>query len=82
MTSYCHRIVLSPSQFEARIRGQLLTQEVREGVAGLAYLPNGVAEQALKVENQQREVSVAEIKTKAFVSQTKVTPEASKSLLR
>jgi peptidyl-prolyl cis-trans isomerase D len=70
---------LSPSQFEARIRGQLLTQEVREGVAGLAYLPNGVAEQALKVENQQREVSVAEIKTKAFVPQTKVTPEEVKA---
>ena len=70
---------LSPSQFEARIRGQLLTQEVREGVAGLAYLPNGVAEQALKVENQQREVSVAEIKTKDFVAQTKVTPEEVKA---
>jgi len=70
---------LSPSQFEARIRGQLLTQEVREGIAGLAYLPNGVAEQALKVENQQREVSVAEIKTKDFVAQTKVTPEEVKA---
>lgn len=70
---------LSPSQFEARIRGQLLTQEVREGIAGLAYLPNSVAEQALKVENQQREVSVAEIKTKDFVAQTKVTPEEVKA---
>lgn len=70
---------LSPSQFEARIRGQLLTQEVREGIARLAYLPNGVAEQALKVENQQREVSVAEIKTKDFVAQTKVTPEEVKA---
>ena len=65
---------LTPSQFENRMRGDLLTQQVRDGLAGLVYLPQSLGEHALKVEHQQREVTVAEIKAADFISQVKIDP--------
>jgi peptidyl-prolyl cis-trans isomerase D len=70
---------LSSSKFEASIRNDLLAQQVRDGFANLTYLPASLADHTLKVEHQQREASVAEIKTADFISQTKVTPEQVKS---
>ncbi|MGZ8252387.1 MAG: SurA N-terminal domain-containing protein [Methylophilaceae bacterium] len=65
---------LSPSKFENSIRTDLLAQQAREGLATLAYLPQSLAEKALKVEHQQREVSIAEVKTADFISQVKIDP--------
>ena len=45
----------------------------------LVSVPKAVAEQTLKYAHQQRDVSVAEIKTAQFVSQVKVTPEQVKA---
>jgi peptidyl-prolyl cis-trans isomerase D len=70
---------LSPSQFESSMRNDLLVQQAREGLASLAYLPNAVAEQTLKIEHQKREVSVAEIKTADYVNQVKIEPEQVKA---
>ena len=63
---------MTPSQFENKMRGELLLQQVRDGIPGLAFTSSAVENAVLNVEHQQREVSVAEIKTSDFISQVKV----------
>jgi len=65
---------MTPSQFEKKMRGELLLQQVRDGVPGLAFTSKAVEDAVLNVEHQQREVSVAEIKTADFISQVNVDP--------
>jgi len=65
---------LSPSQFEARLRNDLLVQQLKDGVAGGAFIPNGLVDGVLHVEHQQREVSVAELRANDFSSQAKIEP--------
>ncbi|MCB5187317.1 SurA N-terminal domain-containing protein [Methylobacillus caricis] len=65
----------TPSQFESDIKGDLLTLQAREGLSALAFLPSAVANHAIQVEHQSREVSVSEIKTADFIAQARVTPE-------
>jgi len=65
---------MSPTQFENTMRADLKVQQAREGLASLAFIPASVAEQTLKIEYQSREVSVAEIKTKDFISRVKIDP--------
>jgi peptidyl-prolyl cis-trans isomerase D len=66
---------LSPSQFENGIRSDLLLQQVRESLGTLAYASEPVARHAIGIEQQQREVSVAEVRTADFLDQVEVTPE-------
>lgn len=61
-------------EFEETIRQDLKAQQAREGFASLAYIPDSLADQALKAELQQREVSVAEIKTANYLSEVKIDP--------
>lgn len=63
---------LTPSQFEARIRSSLLSQTARESVAATANMSHTVLDNILRVEHQQREVSIADIKADNFLAQTKV----------
>jgi len=65
---------LTPSKFESSIRSDLLSQQAREGLAALAYQPQSIANKSLMAEHQQREVSIAEIKTSDFISQVKIDP--------
>ena len=65
---------MTPSQFENKMRGELLLQQVRDGVPGLAFTAPAVEDAVLKVEHQQREVTIAEIKSADFISQVKVDP--------
>ncbi|MES2636272.1 MAG: SurA N-terminal domain-containing protein [Pseudomonadota bacterium] len=70
---------LTTSRFENDRRNELLTQQARDGLAMLVSVPKAVTDQALRFSHQQRDVSVAEIKTAQFVAQTKVTPEQVKA---
>ena len=65
---------MTPSQFENKMRGELLLQQARDGIPSLAFTAPAVENAILNVEHQQREVSVAEIKTADFISQVKVDP--------
>lgn len=65
---------MTPSQFENKMRGEMLLQQARDGVPGLAFSAPAVENAVLSIEHQQREVSVAEIKTADFISQVKVDP--------
>lgn len=64
---------LLPSQFEARMRGELLVQQVKDGVAAAAFVPNAVFENAVRVDRQQRTVSVADVNASDFLPQVKVS---------
>lgn len=70
---------LTATKFENDRRSELLTQQARDGLAALVFVPKDVAEQTLQYAYQQREVSAAEIKTAQFISQVKVTPEQVKA---
>ncbi len=70
---------LTPSKFEASIRNDLLMQQVRDGLRNLVFSPKSSLEQTLKFANQQRDVSIAEIKSADFVAQSVVTPEQVKA---
>jgi len=65
---------MSPSQFEARMRGELLVQQLRDGATGGAFVPHGLVDNVLRIERQQREVSIAELKADDFMAQAKVEP--------
>lgn len=65
---------MSASRFESNLRSEMLGQQAREGLASLAYLPASVAEKSIVAEHQQREVTVAEIKTAEFLPQVKIDP--------
>jgi len=60
--------------FESAIRQDLKAQQAREGFASLAYIPDSLVEQTLKAELQEREVSVAEIKTADYLSEVSIEP--------
>lgn len=70
---------LTPAKFEAGMRADLLAQQAQAGIEKLGFVVNAQAEQAFNVMNQQREVTVAEIKPKNFIGQVTVTPEQVKA---
>ncbi len=70
---------LTASRFESDRRADMLTQQAREGLANLVFVPKSVAEQTLKFAHQQRDISVADIKTAEYIKQVKVTPEEVKA---
>jgi len=65
---------ISPKKFEASIRADLLSQQAQDGITKLGFISNTRANDTLKLLNQKRVVSVAEIKTKDFVDQVKIEP--------
>ena len=70
---------LTAAKFENGIRSDMVTQQARDGLARLAFVPAGVAGQTFQLANQKREISTAEIKVASFVSQVKITPEQVKA---
>ncbi len=63
---------MTPSKFENMMRGELVTQQVRDGIPPLVFATKAVEDRAIKTELQQREVTIAEIKSADFISQVKV----------
>ena len=65
---------LTPTRFEAGMRADMLTQQALDGIGKLAFTTESYLQQAIELSNQQRVVSVAEIKTNDFVEQVIITP--------
>lgn len=65
---------LTPTRFESGMRADMLTQQALDGIGKLAFTTESRLQHAIQLSNQQRVVSVAEIKTKDFVDQVSVTP--------
>ncbi len=70
---------ITPSRFEAGMRADLLAQQAQDGIARLGFISNTRADDAFKLANQQRVVTVSELKTKDFISQVKIDPVAVKA---
>lgn len=70
---------LTPTRFESGMRADMLTQQALDGIGKLAFSTETRLQHAIQLSNQQRVVSVAEIKTKDFVDQVKVTPDQVKA---
>lgn len=70
---------LTPNRFESAMRADLLTQQAQDGIAKLGFISNARADGIIKLANQQRVVTVSEIKTKDFVKQVTVKPEEVKA---
>ncbi len=70
---------LTPSQFEQKIRGELVTQQIRDSLPTLVNASSKSTDLALQAEFQQRDVSLVEFKAQDFLDQVKVTDEESKA---
>ncbi len=70
---------LSPTKFEAGMRADLLAQQAQDGISKLGFISNARADEVVKLANQQRVVTVSEIKTKDFLNQVTVKPEEVKA---
>lgn len=70
---------ITPSRFEAGMRADLLAQQAQDGIARLGFISNTRADDAFKLANQQRVVTVSELKTKDFINQVKIDPAAVKA---
>lgn len=70
---------MTPSQFEARMRQDMLTQQIRSGAADAAFQTQAGMKRLLDVENERREVSVHEIKAADFMSGARVEAAAVKA---
>lgn len=65
---------MTPSRFEASMRGDLLTQQVRDSIANLAFVSHAVPMHSMQVQKQLREVSTANIRVDEYLPQAKVDP--------
>jgi peptidyl-prolyl cis-trans isomerase D len=63
---------LSPLSFEAKIREELLAQQLQEAYAQNGYAASSVVDNIIKLNEQQRMVSVAPVPFQPFMSQAKV----------
>lgn len=65
---------ISASKFEAGMRADMMAQQAQDGIAKLGFISNARADHTFQLTNQQREVTVAELKTKDFMKDVKVDP--------
>jgi len=64
------------ASFEARMRQDLILQQLADGYAGSALVPRTVAERVTRLAEQQREVSRFVIHPDQFTSRVKIEPSA------
>lgn len=64
---------LNPKKFEESIRNDLLIQQVRDGLQKLTFIPPSNLTETLKATSQQREVTIAEFKTKEYVGKVNIS---------
>ena len=69
---------MSPLMFEARLRDDLLAQQVRDAYAQNGFVSNEVADNIIRLNEQQRTVSVSVISFQPYLMQAKVDAAAAK----
>src|SRR5450759_3624223 len=69
---------MSPLTFEARLRDELLGQQMQDAYAQNGFAANSVADNVIRLNEQQRVVSVSPISFQSFMSQAKVDDAALK----
>lgn len=69
---------MTPVIFEARVRQQIIMQQIDDAFADSNFIPRTVAERVARIAEEQREVSHAVIPADRFVSQVKLEEGAAK----
>lgn len=69
---------MSPAMFEARLHDELMGQQVRDVYAQNGFAPSSTVDSIIRLNEQQRLVSVATIAFQPFVAQAKVNDAAIK----
>jgi peptidyl-prolyl cis-trans isomerase D len=69
---------MSPLTFEARVRDELLGQQIQEAYAQNGFAATSVADNVIRLNEQQRIVSVSTLSLQSFLSQAKVDDAALK----
>ncbi len=69
---------LTPAVFESRLRDDLKIQLVQESLASTQWVPQVAVDAFLTLNDQSRELSVAEIPLAAFMAQVKIDDDAVK----
>jgi peptidyl-prolyl cis-trans isomerase D len=69
---------MSPLTFEARVRDELLGQQIHGAYAQNGFAANSVADNVIRLNEQQRVVSVSAVTSQSFMSQAKVDDAALK----
>lgn len=70
---------MTPAMYEARLRQDLVLQQVQTGVQTTAFVPKSVANRLSDLNDQEREVQELLFKPSDFMSQVKVTDEMLKA---
>lgn len=63
---------MSPLMFEARVRDELLGQQIQDAYAQNGFAANSVADNVMRLNEQQRLVDVSTVSFQSFMSQAKV----------
>lgn len=66
---------MSPEQFEARLRQDLMLQQLTGTIGNSAFVSRTQAESMLRIQAEKREVGKFEIAAASFAEQAQVTPE-------
>ena len=69
---------MSPLAFEARLRNDLLWQQMQDAYLQNGYASNSATENVIRLNEQQRVVSVSPVSFQSFMAQAKVDDEAQK----
>ncbi len=69
---------MSPLMFEARLRGELLGQQMRDAYLQNGFVSNGVADNVIRLMEQQRVVSTSPVSFQPYLAQVKVDDAALK----
>jgi len=67
---------MSPLSFEARLRGDMLWQQIQDAYLQNGYASGSVAENIIRLNEQQRIVSVSPVSSQPYLSQAKVDEDA------
>ncbi|OGT23646.1 MAG: peptidylprolyl isomerase [Gallionellales bacterium RIFOXYB12_FULL_54_9] len=70
---------MTPLSFEARVKEDLVGQQMREAYVKNGYMSNTAAAQVIAINEQQRVVSVAKLSLASFMAQAKVDDAAVKA---
>lgn len=70
---------MTPAMYEARLRQELIAQQVSSSVQNTAFAPKAVANRLSDLNDQERTVQEAVFKTGDYASQVKVTDEMLKA---
>ena len=69
---------MTPAMFEARLRQDMMLQQITNGYAGTTLVSHAAADLILRLASQQREVSYLTLSPDSYLSRVKLEPGAAK----